>query len=121
MPTPAQTPNPTPDDGNQIEQPLQQLALVADATPKMKRLGEDLPKAVVGKKADDGKAKQVDAGDQVETDQPTAETDDIFQILTKDSAPQHAESKPQTETGDGDTQHVIQTGARVDSAANPAT
>jgi flagellar hook-length control protein FliK len=108
MPTPAQTPNPAPDDGNQIEQPLQQLALVADATPKMKRLGEDLPKAVVGKKADDGKAKQVDAGDQVETNQPTAETDDIFQILTKDSAPQHAESKPQTETGDGDTQHGLQ-------------
>jgi flagellar hook-length control protein FliK len=28
--------------------------------------------------------------------------------LTKDSAPQHAESKPQTETGDGDTQHGLQ-------------
>ena len=58
---------------------------MADATPKMKQLGEDLPKAVVGKKVDDGKGKRVDAGDQVETDQPTAETDDAFQILTKDT------------------------------------
>ena len=106
--TPAQTPNDTPDDGKQVEQPLQQLALVADVTPKMKQLGEDLPKAVVGKKVDDGKGKQVDAGDQVETDQPTAETDDAFQILTKDATPQRAEGKPQTETGDGDKQHVSQ-------------
>ena len=106
--TPAQTPNQTPDDGKQVEQPLQQLALVADAAPKISQLGADLPKAVVGKKADDGKAKQVDAGDQVETDQPTAETDDAFQILTKDATPQHAEGKPQTETGDGDKQHVSQ-------------
>ena len=75
---------------------------MADAAPKISQLGADLPKAVVGKKADDGKAKQVDADDQVKTDQPTAETDDAFQILNKDAAPQHAESKPQTEPGDGD-------------------
>jgi flagellar hook-length control protein FliK len=105
VPAPAQTPNPTPDDGKPVEQ---QLALVADATPKMKQPGEDLPKTVIGKKVDDGKGKQVDAGDQVETDQPTAETDDAFQILTKDATPQHAEGKPQTETGDGDKQHVSQ-------------
>ena len=80
-----QTPNETPDDGKQVEQPLQQLALVADVAPKINQLGADLPKAVVGKKADDGKAKQVDADDQVKTDQPTAETDDAFQILTKDA------------------------------------
>jgi chemotaxis protein MotD len=108
VPAPAQTPNPTPDDGKQVEQPLQQLALAADATPKMKQLGEDVPKAAVGKKVEDGKGKQADAGDQVETDQPTAETDDAFQILTKDATPQHAEGKPQTGTGDGDKQHVSQ-------------
>ena len=108
VPTPAQAPNLTPDDGKQVEQPVQQLALVADAAPKMKQLAEDLPKAVVGKKAEDGKGKQVDAGDQVEADQPAAETDDAFQVSTKDAAPQHAEGKPQTETGDGDKHHVSQ-------------
>ena len=106
--TPAQTPNETLDDGKQVEQPLQQLALVTDAAPKINQLGADLPKAVVGKKADDGKAKQVDADDQVKTDQPTAETDDAFQILTKDATPQHAEGKPQTKTDEGDKQHVSQ-------------
>ena len=106
--TPAQTPNETPDYGKQVEQPLQQLALVTDAAPKINQLGADLPKAVVGKKADDGKAKQVDADDQVKTDQPTAETDDAFQILTKDATPQHAEGKPQTKTDEGDKQHVSQ-------------
>jgi flagellar hook-length control protein FliK len=108
VPAPAQTPNPTPDDGKQVEHPLQQLALVADATPKMKQLGVDVPKAVSGKKVEDGKAKQADAGDQVETDQPTAETDDAFQILTKGATPQHAEGKPQAGTGDGEKHHVSQ-------------
>ena len=108
VPAPAQTPSPAPDDGKPVEQPLQQLALVADATPKMKQLGVDVPKAVAGKKVEDGKAKQADAGDQVETDQPAAETDDAFQILTKDATPQHAEGKPQTGTGDGEKQHVSQ-------------
>ena len=51
VPAPAQTPGPTPDDGKQVGQPLQQLALVADATPKMKQLGVDVPKAVVGKRS----------------------------------------------------------------------
>lgn len=106
--TPAQTPNETPDDGKQVEQPLQQPALVAGAAPKINQLGADLPKVIVGKKSDDGKPKQVDADDQVKTDQPTAETDDAFQILTKDAAPQHPEGKPQTETGDGDKHHVSQ-------------
>jgi len=104
---PTQTPNST-DDGKQAEQPVQQPALVADAAPKIKQLADDLAKSVVGKKADGAKGKQTDAGDQVETDQPPAETDDAFQVLTKDSAPQHAEGKPQTETGDGDKQHVSQ-------------
>ena len=108
VPAPAQTPSPTPDDGKQIERPLQQLALVADATPKMKQPGVDVPKAVAGKKVEDGKGKQADAGDQVETDQPAAETDDAFQILTKDATPQHAEGKPQTGTGDGEKHHVSQ-------------
>jgi flagellar hook-length control protein FliK len=103
--TPAQTPNEMPDDGKQqVEQPLQQVTLVADAAPKISQLGADLPKAVVGKKADDGKAKQVDVDDQVKTDQPTDETDDAFQILNKDAAPQHAENKAQTEPGDGNKQ-----------------
>jgi chemotaxis protein MotD len=106
--TPVQTPNETPDDGKQVEQPLQQLALVADAAPKTNQLGADLPKAIVGKKADDAKAKQVDADDQVKTDQPTTETDDAFQILTKDTTPQPAEGKPQTKTDEGDKQHVSQ-------------
>lgn len=108
VPAPAQTPTPTPDDSKQVEHPLQQLALVVDATPKMKQLGADVPKAAAGKKVEDGKAKQADAGDQVETDQPTAETDDAFQILTKDAAPQRAEGKPQAGTGDGEKHHVSQ-------------
>ena len=106
--TPTESPNETVDVGKKIEQPLQKLALVADATPKMNQLGGDLPKAIVGKKADDGKAKQVDADDQVKTDQSTDKTDDAFQILNKDAAPQDAESKAQTETSDGDKQHVPQ-------------
>jgi len=105
VPAPAQTPNPTPDDGTQVEQ---QLTLVADAAPKINQLGADLPKAIVGKKADDAKAKQVDADDQGKTDQPTAETDDAFQISTKDTTPQHEEGKPQTKTDEGDKQHVSQ-------------
>jgi flagellar hook-length control protein FliK len=107
---PAQTPNATPDEGKQVEQPLQQLAPapVADAAPKISQLGADLPKAVVGKKADDGKAKQVDADDQLKTDQPAAETDDAFQILTKDAAPKHAEGKAQTGPDEGDKHHVSQ-------------
>ena len=109
--TPAQTPNETPDDGKQVEQPLQQPALVAGAAPKINQLGADLPKVIVGKKSDDGKPKQVDADDQVKTDQPTAETDDAFQILTKDAAPQHPEGKPQTETGDGDKHMSRRVGA----------
>lgn len=108
VPAPAQTPTPAPDDGKQVEHPLQQLALVADATPKMKQPGADMPKAAAGKKVEDGKGKQADAGDQVETDQPAAETDDAFQILTKDATPQHAEGKPQTGTGDGEKQHASQ-------------
>jgi chemotaxis protein MotD len=108
VPAPAQTPTPAPDDGKQVEQPLQQLALVADATPKMKQLGVDVPKAAVGKKVEDGKGKQADASDQIETDQPAAETDDALQILTKDATPQHAEGKPQTGTGDGEKHHVSQ-------------
>lgn len=106
--TPAQTPNETPDSGKQVEQPLQQLAAVADAAPKINQLGADLPKAVGGKKADDDKAKQLDADDQVKTDRPTAETDDAFQILTKDAAPQHAEGKAPTGPDDGDKHHVSQ-------------
>jgi flagellar hook-length control protein FliK len=50
----------------------------------------------------------VDADDQGKTDQPTAETDDAFQISTKDTTPQHEEGKPQTETDEGDKQHVSQ-------------
>ena len=108
VPAPAQTSSPTLDDGKQVERPAQQLALVADATPTMKQLGADVPRAVAGKKVEDGKGKQADAGDQVETDQPTAETDDAFQILTKGATPQHAEGKPQTGTGDGEKHHVSQ-------------
>jgi chemotaxis protein MotD len=102
---PAQTPNPTPDDGKQVESPVQQLALVADAAPKTKQLVEDLPKSAADKKAEAGKGKPVDEGDQIDTDQPTAEADDALQVLTKDGAPQHAGGKPQTETGDADKQH----------------
>jgi chemotaxis protein MotD len=106
--TPVQTLNTTPDHDKQVEQPLQQLALAADAKPKTKQLGEDLPKAVVEKKTEDGKGNQVDAADQVvDTDQPTADADDTFKILTKDASSQHAESK--LETGpDGDKHHVSQ-------------
>jgi chemotaxis protein MotD len=106
--TPAQAPNEMTDDGKAIEQPLQQLALVTDGAPKITQLGADLPKAVVGKTADNGKTKHVDADDEVKTNQPTDETDDAFQILNKDAAPKHAESKAQTETGDGDKQNVSQ-------------
>jgi flagellar hook-length control protein FliK len=108
--TPAQTPNETPDDGKQVEQPLQQLAPapVADAAPKISQLGADSPKTVAGKKADDGKANQVDAEDQLKTDQPAAETDDAFQILTKDAAPKHVEGKAQTGPDEGDKHHVSQ-------------
>jgi len=112
--TPVQTPEPTPDDGKQAEQPLQQLALVADAKPKTKQLGDDLPKTIGGKKAEVG--KQADSGDKVEADQPTSEADDTFQILTEDAPPQHAETKSQAGPGDGDKQHVPQ--ARSDVAAN---
>jgi len=62
----------------------------------------------VGKKADDGKAKQVDADDQLKTDQPATETDDAFQILTKDAAPKHVEGKAQTGPDEGDKHHVSQ-------------
>jgi flagellar hook-length control protein FliK len=105
--TPAQTSNETPDDGKQVEQPLLAPAPVADAAPKISQLGADLPKAVVGKKADDCKTKQVDADDQVEADQP-AETDDAFQILIKDAAPKHGEDKEQTRPDEGDKFHVSQ-------------
>jgi hypothetical protein len=99
----------TPDDAKQVEQPLQQLAVVADAIPnKIRAPSEDLAKTVSGKKAEDGKGKQVDGADQIETDQPTTEIDDTFQILTKDAAPQRTEDKPQTELGDGGKQHVSQ-------------
>jgi flagellar hook-length control protein FliK len=108
--TPAQTPNETPDGGKQGEQPLQQPApaSLADAAPKISQLGTDLPKAAVGKKADDGKAKQVDADDQFKTDQPPAETDDAFHILTQDAAPKHVEGKAQTGPDEGDKHHVSQ-------------
>ena len=108
--TPAQTPSETPDDSKQVEQPLQQLtpAPVTDAAPKISRLDADLPKAIVGKQADDGKARQVDADDQPKTDQPTAETDDAFQILTKDAAPKHVEGKAQTAPDEGDKHHASQ-------------
>jgi len=106
VPTPTQTPNVTPDDGTQVEQPLQQLAVVADAIPnKIKLPDEDLQKAVAGKKAEDGKGKQVDGADRIEADQPIAETDDAFQTLTKEVAPQRAEGNPQNESSDGDKQH----------------
>jgi flagellar hook-length control protein FliK len=109
VPTPAQTPNVTPDDAKQVEQPLQQLAVVADAIPnKIKLPSEDPAKTVSGKKAEDGKGKRVDGAGQIETDQPTTETDDTFQILTKDAAPQRTEDKPQIESGDGGKQHVSQ-------------
>jgi flagellar hook-length control protein FliK len=108
VPAPAQTPSPTPDDGKPVEHPLQQLALAAEATPKMKQIGVDVPKAVAGKTVEDGKGKQADTGDQVDTNQPTAETDGALQILTKDATPQHAEGKPQTGTGDGEKHHVSQ-------------
>jgi flagellar hook-length control protein FliK len=109
VPTPAQTPNVTSDDAKQVGQPLQQLAVVADAIPnKIKASGEDLAKTVSGKKAEDGKGKQIDGADQIETDQPTTEIDDAFPILTKDAAPQRTEDKPQTESGDGGKQYVSQ-------------
>ena len=107
VPTPAQTPNVTADNGTQIEQPLQQLAIAADAVlGKIKLPGEDLPKTVAGKKAEDGKGKQVDGSDDIKADQPIIEADDAFQTLTADAAPQRTEGKPQTESGDGEKQHV---------------
>jgi hypothetical protein len=109
VPTPAQAPNVTPDDVKQVGQPPQEAAVVTDVMPsKIKLPGDDLPKAVAEKKADDGKGKQVDKADQVETDQPTAETDDAFQILTKDAVPQHAEGKPQIDSSDGAKHHESQ-------------
>ena len=116
VPSQAQTPNVTPENAKQVEQPLQQLAVVADAIPnKIKLPGEDLPKTVSGKKAGDGKDNQIDGADQIETDQPTTGTDDAFQILTKDAAPQRLEGKPQTELSDGDKQHASQ--VRSDAVA----
>ena len=109
VPTPAQTPNVTADNGTQIEQPLQQLVIAADAVlGKIKLPGEDLPKTVAGKKAEDGKGKQVDGSDDIKADQPIIEADDAFQTLTADAAPQRTEGKPQTESGDGEKQHVSQ-------------
>jgi flagellar hook-length control protein FliK len=107
---PAQMPDETRDDGKQVERPLQQLAPapMADAAPKISQLGADLPKAAVGKKADDGKATEVDSDDQLKTDQPAAETDDAFQILTKDAAPKQVEGKAQIGADEGDKHHVSQ-------------
>jgi flagellar hook-length control protein FliK len=116
VPVAAQTPTSTPDDGKQAEQPLQQLAVAADATPKMKELGEDLPKAVAGKKAEGGKGKQLDTGDQAKTDQAAAETDNDLQVLTNDAAPQQAGNKPKTEPVDGNKEHAPQ--VRSDAATN---
>jgi len=116
VPTIAQMSNVTPDDSKQVEQPLQQLAVVADTIPnKLKLLGEDLPKAADGKKAVDGKGKQVDGVDQIGTDQPATETDDAFETLTKDAALQRADGKPQAEPGD-DKQRVPQ--VRSDAVAS---
>jgi flagellar hook-length control protein FliK len=106
--TPAQTPDKAPVDGNQDEPSAQQLTLVADAVPKLRQLVEDLPKAAAGKKAENVRSKQADAGDQVEADQPAAEPDDAFQILTKDATPRRTDDKPETELGAGDKQHVPQ-------------
>jgi len=115
VPTPAQTPDATPGDGTQVEQPLQQLAAAADAIPnKIKLFGEDFPKTIAGKKAEDGKDKQVKGADEVEADLPITETDDAFQTLTTDTTPQRAGEKPQTEAGDGDKQHALQ--SRSDAA-----
>ena len=117
VPTSVQTANVTPDDGKQPEQPPQQLAVVADAIPnKIKLPDGDLPKTISGKKAEDSKGKQGDGVDQVETDQPSTETDGAFQILTKDDAPQRAEGKSQSKSGDGDKEHALQ--ARSDAIAS---
>jgi flagellar hook-length control protein FliK len=120
VPPLAQSPDPTPSEGQQAELPLQQPALVADAAPKIKQLAGDSPKVVGGKKAEDGKDKQVNAADPIEADQPAAEPDDAFQIATKDAAPQQAEGKTQTEPGDSDKHHVSQ-GRSDFTTTNPRT
>jgi flagellar hook-length control protein FliK len=114
VPAPAQTPDVTPGDGTQVEQPLQQVAVAADAIlNKMKLPGDDPPKTVAGKKTDDGKGKQVDGAVEVKVDQPITETDNAFETLTTDAAPQRAEGKPQTEAGDDDKQHALQSRSDV--------
>jgi flagellar hook-length control protein FliK len=114
VPTPAETPSVSPDDGKPVEQPLQQLALMADAKLKIKQPGDDLPKSAAAKKA--GDSKQADTSDQVDTDQPSIEPDDVFEMLSKDARSKPTESKPQTGPGDGDKQHVLQ--SRGDIVAN---
>ena len=118
VPTPALVPNMKADDVKQVGQPPQEAAVVTDVmSNKIKSPGDDLPKAVAGKKTEDGKGKQVDNADQVETDQPKTETDDAFQILTKDAAPQHAEGKPQIDSSDGTKHYESQ--ARGDFITTP--
>jgi flagellar hook-length control protein FliK len=108
-PAPTQAPNVTPDDVKQVGQPPQEAAVVTNVmSNKIKSPGDDLPKAAAEKKTDDGKGKQVDKADQVGTDQPMTETDDAFEILSKDAAPQHAEGKPQVSTDDGTKHHESQ-------------
>lgn len=108
-PAPTQAPNVIPDDVKQVGQPSQEAAVVTDVmSSKIKSPGDDSPKTAAEKKTEDGKGKQVDKADQVETDQPTTETDDAFQILTKDAAPEHAEGKPQIDSSDGAKHHESQ-------------
>lgn len=111
IPAPAQTPFATP--GDQTEQPLQQVALVADTKPQAKQLDPDPPKVLVGKKIEDG--KQADADDNVETNQPVEQTQDALQLLNKNAPAQHAEAKPQTDSSEGDKQRGSQ---RSDIAVN---
>ena len=114
---PSQIPVEAPKDGEQIEQPAQQLALTADPTPQTKLFGLDVPKPAAEKKADS--EAQTDTGDidnGQPTDQPAGQTADTSMILTKDAKPPHPDNKSQAGSEESDKPHVPQ--GRSDAAAN---
>lgn len=116
VPAPAQAPSAAPDDGEQAgQESLQQVALVADTTPQIRQLDPALPKAVAGKKVEDG--KQADNSDQVESDQPANQTEDTFQLLASDASQPNTENKPIAAVDETD-KHISQARGEIPENAH---
>src|SRR5512139_368537 len=116
VPAPAQAPRAAPDDGEQAgQESLQQVALVADTTPQIRQLDPALPKAIAGKKVEDG--KQADNSDQVESDQPANQTEDTFQLLASDASQPNTESKPIAAVDETD-KHISQARGEIPENAH---